>query len=337
MNERRAVVVIDSASVEVAVEMGCFALVTEAGSKRIHPRRVKAFIIQSNPRLSAAAIRLAAEHEVHVVFLNAIGEVESSLVSPFAKRIPTVRRAQSHFTESRNGRRWAKELLVQKAQRQARNMRSWFKENDPEWKQFELQWNRFEASLEGGEGANWRSVLMGAEGALSRVYWQATSVALPLPWRFDKRSRRPAQTAFNAVLNYSYGMLYHEVELAILSAGFDPSQAMLHVDRFARSTLAFDLIEPFRPLIDFACVKVLNEPDAPDPSDHVDALEGGGLALNRTGKAIWIPVIRSLLRSQVHAFGTVAHFRTHLARLVAAFESEAMKTYEQRHDVFRDL
>ena len=50
-------------------------------------------------------------------------------------------------------------------------------------------------------------------------------------------------------LNYGYGVLYGEVERACVLAGLDPYGGFLHVDRPGKLSLAFDLIEPFRPAV----------------------------------------------------------------------------------------
>jgi CRISPR-associated protein Cas1 len=61
---------------------------------------------------------------------------------------------------------------------------------------------------------------------------------------------RPAEDAFNALLNYAYGMLYRVVEAAIFDAGLDPQLGVFHQDSWNKPTLSFDLIEPFRAWVD---------------------------------------------------------------------------------------
>ncbi|MFA5750626.1 MAG: CRISPR-associated endonuclease Cas1, partial [Candidatus Shapirobacteria bacterium] len=52
-------------------------------------------------------------------------------------------------------------------------------------------------------------------------------------------------------LNYGYGILYNEVERAVLFAGLDPHVGMLHSDRYGKPSLVLDLVEEFRvPIID---------------------------------------------------------------------------------------
>src|SRR6185369_18013626 len=54
----------------------------------------------------------------------------------------------------------------------------------------------------------------------------------------------------NAILNYLYAVLESETRLAITALGLDPGLGVLHVDTPRRDSLACDLMEPVRPVID---------------------------------------------------------------------------------------
>jgi len=54
----------------------------------------------------------------------------------------------------------------------------------------------------------------------------------------------------NAILNYLYAVLEAEARLAAAALGLDPGLGFLHVDTPGRDSLACDLMEPVRPLID---------------------------------------------------------------------------------------
>ena len=55
-----------------------------------------------------------------------------------------------------------------------------------------------------------------------------------------------AKDLFNAILNYGYGVLYAQIEQAIILAGLDPYAGFLHADRPGKPSLVLDLIEEFR-------------------------------------------------------------------------------------------
>ncbi|MGH2523771.1 MAG: CRISPR-associated endonuclease Cas1, partial [Anaerolineales bacterium] len=52
-------------------------------------------------------------------------------------------------------------------------------------------------------------------------------------------------------LNYGYGVLYGQVERALVLAGLDPYAGFIHVDRPGKPSLTLDFIEEFRqPVVD---------------------------------------------------------------------------------------
>jgi hypothetical protein len=54
----------------------------------------------------------------------------------------------------------------------------------------------------------------------------------------------------NAMLNYLYAVLESEARLAASALGLDPGLGVMHADADARDSLASDLMEPIRPLVD---------------------------------------------------------------------------------------
>ena len=63
-------------------------------------------------------------------------------------------------------------------------------------------------------------------------------------------SPRLAVNPPNAVLNYLYSVLEAEAHLAAAELGLDPGLGVLHRDTPNRDSLACDLMEPIRPLVD---------------------------------------------------------------------------------------
>jgi CRISPR-associated protein Cas1 len=57
------------------------------------------------------------------------------------------------------------------------------------------------------------------------------------------RQTQGATDPLNAALNYCYGVLYAQVERALVLAGLDPYGGFLHVDRPGKPSLTLDLIE----------------------------------------------------------------------------------------------
>lgn len=92
--------------------------------------------------------------------------------------------------------------------------------------------------------------LRGIEGKAASAYFTALSIYLPPSLKFDGRNRRPPRDPFNAVLSLTYTLLHSEAVLAAHGAGLDPFIGFYHALDYGRESLACDLIEPLRPLVD---------------------------------------------------------------------------------------
>jgi ribosomal protein L37E len=106
------------------------------------------------------------------------------------------------------------------------------------------------------------------ESRAAHAYWSAwRSVPITFPkkdlsrtpehWRrFGARispltgSPRLSVNPANSTLNFLYMLLESESRLAANALGLDPGIGLMHVDTDARDSLACDLMEPIRPLID---------------------------------------------------------------------------------------
>jgi CRISPR-associated protein Cas1 len=98
---------------------------------------------------------------------------------------------------------------------------------------------------------DWRPELLGIEGRAAQAYWDAVKHVLPESCNWPGREGRGAKDAVNSALNYGYGILYGQIERALVLAGLDPYAGFTHVDRPGKPSLTLDAIEEFRqPVVD---------------------------------------------------------------------------------------
>ncbi len=119
-----------------------------------------------------------------------------------------------------------------------------------------------------------RTRLMHLEAQGARDYWEAARALVRPDVEWPRRETRGATDLVNQCLNYGYGILYAQVERAVLLAGLDPYAGYLHEDRPGKPSLVLDLIEEFRQMIVDRCVfALLNQrvPLAQDASGRLDA------------------------------------------------------------------
>ena len=87
------------------------------------------------------------------------------------------------------------------------------------------------------------------EAHAARLYWQ-----LIFGGDFKRERFGPMP---NPLLNYGYTVLRAAVARAVVSAGLHPSIGIHHHNRSNPMCLADDLIEPFRPLVDYTVARLL--------------------------------------------------------------------------------
>jgi CRISPR-associated protein Cas1 len=103
--------------------------------------------------------------------------------------------------------------------------------------------------LRGDTAEEVRDQILSIEGRAAQRYWEALGAVVPESYGWSGRVTRGAQDPVNAALNYGYGILYGQVERALVLAGLDPYGGFIHADRPGKPSLVFDLIEEFRTVV----------------------------------------------------------------------------------------
>ena len=99
---------------------------------------------------------------------------------------------------------------------------------------------------------------MGLEGKASNEYWKGVKHFVSKDISFESRTKRPTDL-LNSMLNYGYAILASEITKSILVNGLDPYCGLLHFDMDNRTSLTFDLIEPFRQqIVDKTVISLIN-------------------------------------------------------------------------------
>ena len=118
------------------------------------------------------------------------------------------------------------------------------------------------------------------EAMAARNYWQTAGTKLSAPFYFTCRQKKGATDAFNTSINYLYAMLRNHVETGILSFGLDPALACMHRDGYNLPSLVFDLMEPFRPIVDRLLIEQILQGKLKDLTTE----ENGECRLTREGR-----------------------------------------------------
>ena len=223
-----------------------------AASVQLAASKVQSIVIATGVHFTSDAVNLAAEHNIDVVFLDGVGQPTSRIWQTRMGSTAQIRRRQLEVGETADSLKFVKEWITTKLHNQIefleelQRRRSAPGEDDPFNCIVTITRSRDDIARLEGDVRDVRERLMGLEGVAGRAYFGCLGNMVPSEYRYSSRSRQPAKDAYNAMLNYGYGVLYSLVARAQILAGLDPHIGFLHTDNYNKPSLVYDMIEPFR-------------------------------------------------------------------------------------------
>jgi len=210
--------------------------------------------------ISSDAVAACCERGIPIYMLSALGDVYGLIFPSAINGTVLARREQMLAYFDDRAVTLAISFSTAKMKNQARTLRYWGRNRRDNHPDHAAQLSQAAAEIDADvnrvgqaalpadreQVAPW---LMGMEGTAARRYWSAVSLIVPADYGWQGRIGRGATDPVNSLLNYGYGMLYAEVQRAILLAGLDPYAGFLHADRPGKPSLVLDLIEEFRQII----------------------------------------------------------------------------------------
>ncbi len=231
--------------------------------------------------ISADAVRECTERGIPIHFVSGTGTPYASLYSAGLTGTVLTRRAQLEAFKDGRGLAAAIAFASGKIQNQAnllKYMGKYRKETNPalydelrrhtaevldhliELEQITRYPEVRDASHDRATVDDLRGELLSVEGRAAQRYWGAVKHVLPDDCGWPGREGRGAKDPVNAALNYGYGILYGQVERALVLAGLDPYAGFIHVDRPGKPSLTLDFIEEFRqPVVDRTVFGLVNK------------------------------------------------------------------------------
>ncbi len=220
--------------------------------------------------LSTDLIQECAERGIPISFISGLGKPYAKLMSPGLVGTVKTRREQLLAYLDGRGVALARAFSGGKVKNQAvllKYMAKYRRETAPELfesvrtaalalEDFAQRIRRVEAK----DVDEARQELLTLEGHAAKVYWEAASELLIPETGWKGRQTRGAEDLVNSTLNYGYGILYCQMERAIVLAGLDPYAGFLHADRAGKPSLVLDMVEEFRQMaVDKAVFGMLNK------------------------------------------------------------------------------
>jgi CRISPR-associated protein Cas1 len=275
----------------------------EIEKKPYSAQKVTHIIMTTGTSLSTDAIRLAMQNNVDIIFVeqdgDPIGRVWHSKLGSTTK----IRKAQLEASLSAVGVRWVKSWLLAKMDNQLSFVKD-LKKHRPQHADFlNDKLTRMEAlcvsvnTLDAPRVSDMAETLRGLEGTAGRLYFETLSYVLPGEYRFQGRSSRPAKDAFNAFLNYAYGIMYSKTEKSLIIAGIDPYVGFLHRDDYNQLSMVYDFIEPYRTYADEVVFRLFSgkKVNKAHTSPLANRNDEPGATLNAEGKALLVTAFNEFM------------------------------------------
>ena len=264
----------------------------------IAAHKVKSIWVGQGIAFSSDAVQLAVKNNIDIVFLEYNGTPIGRVWHSKMGSTSLIRKKQLEASLSELALIYTKEWLNQKLQNQAdfiTDLQKHRKQHQAYLEDKVLRIGGLQQSIQQLQAAHVDDVadqVRGLEGTAGRLYFETISFVLSKNYQINGRSYRPAKDAFNAFLNYAYGVLYSRVEKTMIIAGIDPYVGFLHRDDYNYKSMVYDFIEPYRMFADkvvfglFAAKKVNKA--------HTDDITNG-CRLNKEGKVLLIEALNKHL------------------------------------------
>lgn len=274
-------------------------------SHEFSAKKIESILIGTGVQVTSDAIGLANSENIDIIFLDSAGFPQSRIWQTKLGSTAKIRRIQlevAHDLENEPNLHRS-EFVIQWLQTKTQNQIDFLSELQKRrpksgWLKHSLDSiNNVFVKLKLIDASTFNAnTVLGLEGTAGRIYFDAISKVLPSDFQFKKRSRRPALDPFNAFLNYSYGILYSQVERAIILAGLDPFIGFFHADNYNKPSLVFDLIEPFRIIADRTTVLLFTGKRIKKDFYKQAA---GGIELSKEGRAALVDELNKRLDTKV--------------------------------------
>jgi len=227
-------------------------------------------ILSSGVGISSDAVRDCAERGIPIHFLSRSGTPYATLVCADLVGTARTRREQLLAFADHRGVALARSFAAGKLHNQSNLLKYLVKnrgEKEPDLhaaiRDTALEIRRCADAalkLQAATADELRPALLSLEGRAASLYWEAVKSLLRAHVDWPGRQGRGADDPLNMALNYGYGILYAQVQMAALLAGLDPFAGFIHVDRAGKPSLVLDLIEEFRqPVVDRTVFGLVNK------------------------------------------------------------------------------
>lgn len=224
--------------------------------KEVALSRIKSInILKGGISLSSDLIEACSLRGIKIFFLDFRNIAHTTLSSTASHAVANTRKAQFLTIESEYSREIARALILGKLKNQRATLQYFYKyqknssNSSIKLENVILSIKEVIDSLKIIELKNrpdWLNIIMGKEGGVASIYFNAISCELLNELNFSNRIGRGADDIVNSALNYGYAILTSFVWQSVINAGLEPFAGVLHTNRPGKPSLVLDIMEEYR-------------------------------------------------------------------------------------------
>ena len=216
-------------------------------------------IISGKGYISTEAIKLLSEKNINVILTDTYGNIISNMNNVMSSNTSTTYRMGQYdtFRNPEKVTHLQKQMLTSKLQSQIGFFSSLKRE---ELKRGIEQLRGYKESISGYVE---KRKLLTTESRCGNIYFGNYAKLINPVYGFESRrgsglmmTNRYASDVINALLNYGHSVLAGEIAKIVNGLGLDPYYGYFHKVRTSFQALIYDLIEPYRFLVDYAVLKI---------------------------------------------------------------------------------
>lgn len=259
---------------------------------RVPIHKIDGIVCFGQVSLSPALMAHCTANGITITFLNQFGKFQARIEGAVSGNV-LLRRAQYRLADdSEQSLAISQTLILGKVFNQRQVIRRYLRDYkdsldearqkrlDKAQKYLELGLNRVAQTQNNAE-------LLGREGELASEYFAVfPQLIRHADFDFTKRTRNPPTDPVNALLSFAYTLMTHECRSSLETVGLDPNSGFFHQLRAGRPSLALDMVEEFRPIIDRFVLSLINKKQL--GKKDFTTLDNGAVALKDEPRQLFL-------------------------------------------------
>ncbi|MCY3559570.1 MAG: CRISPR-associated endonuclease Cas1 [bacterium] len=238
---------------KVSFRRGSLLVSDPDGKKRIPLEAIDGVILIGAAQITTDALGACVERNVRVASLKRNGAIRFVVGGPTGGNVHLRSALYAAVSNPRHSLELSRSVVAGKLQNSRRVINRWARDEHSASgsDQLSTRADQIGSRVARLSGSPTADHIRGIEGDAARIYFGALKdVVAKSHLKFAARTRRPPRDHVNAMLGYCYGLLVTELIGALDAVGLDNQMGFFHRPRSGRPSLALDLAEELRPLVD---------------------------------------------------------------------------------------